>query len=880
MVGPQVLENLWQQTRSAYVEGPLPAQFKEKLFARLSRFCAIPYCIMSPSSALRPLGMTGKEVLALLEQPPLEDESSVEEDLVLITQSSPQTLWPDDSSELSLALFRCSEFVFLSPGCAARHRTEIRRLLAPGLYAGWTAFLSFVKVCHMWVEAHPEISVDIDEHARENLQPLLQEEPALKDFFRISPELIQREREEKRLHKEPKDIYKKAPVGLCYLDTDLRYLHINDWLAALNGLPIGAHLGRTIRAVLPDVAEGIESQLRQVIETGEPIVEGRVDAETPAQPGVVRNFLHNYFPVRSEDGTIVGVSCVVTDITERKWAEEALRRAHEDLEVRVAERTSNLTETNRQLEAKVTERKRAGEALRERTERYELVATGACDAIWDWDVPSHRVYFSPRWKELRGLASDEVSDRDEEWSSRIHSDDVPRVMAAVQAHFEGKTEFFEEEYRIHCKDGSFKWVLDRGVAQRDADGKVVRMAGSESDITERKRVEEALCRAHDDLEARVAERTSDLTETNRQLEAEVTERKRAGEALRERTERYELVATGACDAIWDWDVPSHRVYFSPRWKELRGLASDEVSDRDEEWSSRIHSDDVPRVMAAVQAHFEGKTEFFEEEYRIHCKDGSFKWVLDRGVAQRDADGKVVRMAGSESDITERKRVEEALCRAHDDLEARVAERTSDLTETNRQLEAEVTQRKQAEESLHRFEHIVSASTDMLALIDKDFVYLAANEAYLKAFGRKYEEMIGYTVAEVFGKEFFETIIQPHAERCLAGKEIRYQQWFEFPAPGRRYMDIAYFPYVDAGEEIKGFVVCGRNTTERKRGEEALRESKLKLRQIMAERTQISPGSSRSHSSVHLRRRSPNRFGPTASAKRQPQRSPQLFGPGD
>ena len=113
-------------------------------------------------------------------------------------------------------------------------------------------------------------------------------------------------------------IYKEVPIGLCHLDTDLRYWHINDWLAALNGLSVEDHLGRSIGEVLPHVAADVEAQLRQVIETGKPILGGTVDAETPAQPGVTRSFQHSYFPVRSDDGAVVGVSCVVEDITERK----------------------------------------------------------------------------------------------------------------------------------------------------------------------------------------------------------------------------------------------------------------------------------------------------------------------------------------------------------------------------------------------------------------------------------------------------------------------------------------------------------------------------------------------------------------------------------
>jgi PAS domain S-box-containing protein len=140
----------------------------------------------------------------------------------------------------------------------------------------------------------------------------------------------------------------------------------------------------------------------------------------------------------------------------------------------------------------ITERRRAEQAIRESNDRYALVIAGAGAAIWDWDVPNRRVVYSPHWKAMRGLAEDEVSDRDEEWSSGIHPDDAPRVLAAVQAHFAGATPVFSEEYRVRCRDGSYKWVLDRGLAQRDAQGRVIRMAGSETDITARKRWEEQL----------------------------------------------------------------------------------------------------------------------------------------------------------------------------------------------------------------------------------------------------------------------------------------------------------------------------------------------------------------------------------------------------
>ncbi len=131
------------------------------------------------------------------------------------------------------------------------------------------------------------------------------------------------------------------------------------------------------------------------------------------------------------------------------------------------------------------ERKRAEDALRESEERYALAARGANDGLWDWNLKTGEIYYSPRWKSMLGYEENEIKNSIEEWFSRVHPEDIDGLRARIDLHLEGLTPF-ENEHRMKHKDGTYRWMLSRGLAVRDAEGKAYRMAGSQTDITDRK----------------------------------------------------------------------------------------------------------------------------------------------------------------------------------------------------------------------------------------------------------------------------------------------------------------------------------------------------------------------------------------------------------
>jgi diguanylate cyclase (GGDEF)-like protein/PAS domain S-box-containing protein len=243
------------------------------------------------------------------------------------------------------------------------------------------------------------------------------------------------------------------------------------------------------------------------------------------------------------------------------------------------------------------------------------------------------------------------------------------------------------------------------------------------------------------LEERVRERTQELERENQ-------ERRRVEAALRESEERYALAARGANDGLWDWDLEANELYLSPRWKEMLGFAEPELSNSPHEWFERVHPDDLPKLQQALGTHPAGSDSHFACEHRMRHHDGSYRWMLSRGISLRDTKGRATRIAGSLTDITERKKVESQLLHdAFHDALTSLANRTLFLDRLGLSL-ARAKRRPDCSFA------VLFLDLDRFKLINDSLGHLSGDLA-LVAIARRLETCVrpGDTVARLGGDEF-------------------------------------------------------------------------------------------------------------------------------
>ncbi len=293
--------------------------------------------------------------------------------------------------------------------------------------------------------------------------------------------------------------------------------------------------------------------------------------------------------------------------------------------------------------------------------------------------------------------------------------------------------------------------------------------------------------AQANLLARERQRRIELDWHNQQLTEEIRIRQHTEEALRKSEERWQLVLEGNNDGIYDWNIKTGEVFLSSRLKEMLGYQDYELRNHVDTWHNLLHPEDFKQVIKSQEAYLNKQSPEYLVEYRLRCKDGSYKWILARGQAQWDEMGQPVRMVGSHQDISDRKQVEAALI-----------------------------------QSEKKYRDLVEASQDMIWSVDNEGDYTFVNSAVKQIYGYNPEEMIGCPFAE---------FISPHQiskdedifHRVIQGKPIFQHETTHIARDGKPiHLMFNAIAQRDEWGEIVGTIGTASDITERKQREEALR----------------------------------------------------------
>lgn len=268
-------------------------------------------------------------------------------------------------------------------------------------------------------------------------------------------------------------------------------------------------------------------------------------------------------------------------------------------------------------------------------ERFVRISSTTNDAVWEWNLTENSLWANENHQHLYGLAVTDPVPSKQDWVERIHPADRQRLLDTQENALASDTNVFISEYRFKTKNG-YKYIFDRCYIERDDNGKPVLMTGSMMDITERKEAEEKIIHSN---------------------------------------ERFELIARTTNEALWEMDIVTGYNWSNERHQQLYGLTLKDEVPMQEQWEASIHADERAAVLKSFYDVFNSNENVWISEYRMFNYKGEEIAIYDRTYIVRNSEGKPVRMMGSMTDITERKKAEEALINSEEKYRTLVEQAT-------------------------------------------------------------------------------------------------------------------------------------------------------------------------------------------------------------
>ena len=399
----------------------------------------------------------------------------------------------------------------------------------------------------------------------------------------------------------------------------------------------------------------------------------------------------------------------------------------------------------------ITERKRTEEALRESEERLRLAQEAVHVGIFEWDIQKNKNYWSPEMERIYGVSPGSFGSTYETWLERIHPDDREHLQRQARRHFqEGGT--LDSHFRIVRPSGETRWLFSRGTLFCDATGQPIRMLGFSIDVTDRKRAEEA---------------------------------------LRESEERLRLAIQAGKMFAYEWDATTDAIVRSAESAQILGI--DEATHlTGQQVLATVHPEDRERFKAAIAA-LRPENPYLETTYRMVRPDGTVIWLERNSRAQFDKQGALLRIVGIVADITERKRAELAL-----------------------------------RESEERFRLVANTAPVMIWMSGPDRLFNYFNEPWLEFTGRPLERELGNGWAEGVHPEDFATCLDTYVKAFDRRENFRMEYRLRRRDGEYRWVLGIGVPRFNPDGSFAGYIGSCMDVTDRKLAEEALSGVSRKL----------------------------------------------------
>lgn len=551
-------------------------------------------------------------------------------------------------------------------------------------------------------------------------------------------------------------IYQTTPVGLAILDRELRFVRLNQQLAAMNNIPLEQHLGRTVHEILPHLADAVEPALHRIIETGDAVLNLELEGGPITQPDAHRTWLENWFPLKDTNDQVVGINVVVQDITERKQAELQLQQQirQEYLLTEIAQEIRQSLDVDEVLSRtvhRVREYLNADRVIifRFRPNWHGDVITESVRDGWT-AILSTTIYdpcFSDRF--VDAYRQGRISN-----VSNIDDGDLEPCHAELLRQFQVQANLV-----VPILQGDSLWGLliahqCSGPRQwQDAEISLLRRLATQVDI---------------------AIHQSELYE---QARRELLERGRMQRVLEENEERFRSLNAAAPIAICQANADGLCLYSNTRWQEMSGLTfSDSLGTG---WLSAVHPDDRGALINLWSAYVDNGGEFFHE-FRLLTPQGVTQWVSTRAAAMKSSTGETIGYVSIGVDITERKQAEAAL-----------------------------------RESQQRLQTILDNSPAIIFLVDTHDRHLLVNRSHAELLATTPDQIVGKTVFDLWPADIASIFAAQNRQVLETGNLLQVEDVVPLADGLHTYVTVK-FPLFDATGTPYG--VCGISTdiTEKKK----------------------------------------------------------------